>query len=1007
MKLDFHAAVSSGVDLTALAADLRRRIQGEVRFDSGSRALYSYDGSNYRQVPMGVVVPRDAEDVIEAVAACRAHGAPLLGRGGGTSLAGQCCNVAVVLDFSKYMNEIIEVNPDERYAIVEPGVICDQLRDAAEEHGLTWAPDPSTHAYCTLGGMIGNNSCGVHSVMGGKTEENVIALEILTYDGERMWVGQTSDDEIKAIIASAGRRGEIYAGLRSLRDQSADLIRERYPDIPRRVSGYNLDRLLPENGFDVAKALVGTESTCVTVLQAKVRLVESPPARTLLVLGFPSVYDAADHVPDVMKHDPIGLEGLDDRLIEDMKLKNIHPDDIELVPEGRGWLLAEFGGATIEEADAKAHAVMESFAGDDGPTMKLFDDTSEEKKLWEVRESGLGATARVPGEPDTWEGWEDSAVPPERMGDYLRDLRDLLDGHGYDGAFYGHFGQGCLHTRIDFDLRSEEGVRNFRSFIENAADLVVSYGGSLSGEHGDGQSRAELLPKMFGEELVRVFGEFKRIWDPDGKMNPHKVVDPYRLDDNLRLGADYDPWDPPTKFSYAEDDGSFNRAALRCVGVGKCRRPDEGTMCPSFMVTREEKHSTRGRARLLFEMMEGEVVADGWRSDEVKEALDLCLACKGCKGECPMNVDMATYKAEFMSHHYRGRLRPRAAYALGLIFLWSRLSSHTPRLANLALQTPVVSNVMKGIAGIAQQRSAPPFATETFRAWFDSRPARRSAGEEVVLWADTFNAYMHVEVAKAAVEVLEHLGFSVSLSEERLCCGRPLYDYGMLDTAKKMARAAVDALRDDVEAGRTIVGLEPSCTAVFRDELPMLLPDDEDAQRVSMSFMTLSEFLIARDADVPSLEGDALLHPHCHQNAVMGITAERQLLERMGLSVELSEAGCCGLAGSFGFEAGEKHKLSVEVGERKLLPKVRSARPDTFIVADGFSCKTQIEHLTPRRALHTAQVIKLALDSRGFIGPSPPEALSPDVVRTPYPVPRLLSLTLATIGVAVLARYRH
>ncbi|PZR99215.1 MAG: FAD-binding oxidoreductase, partial [Chloroflexi bacterium] len=634
------------VDTMALADELRSTIHGEVRFDDGSRALYATDSSNYRQVPLGVVLPRDKEDVIATVTACRRHGAAILSRGGGTSLAGQTCNVAVVLDFSKYMNRILEIDPVRRIARVEPGVVLDDLRNAAEEHHLTYGPDPATHDRCTLGGMIGNNSCGVHSVMAGMTDENVEELEILTYDGQRIHTGATSEDELETIIAAGGRQGEVYAGLRDLRDRYSPLIRERYPDIPRRVSGYNLTQLLPENGFHIARALVGSEGTCITVLEATVRLVQSPPSRVLVVLGYPDIYAGCDHVPEIMEYKPIGLEGFDDRLVDDMRKKDLKLEDVALLPQGRGWLLVEFGADEIGGAKDRAHEFMKGLENHDNPPhMKLFEDLKEQLRIWAVRESGLGATAVVPGEPQTWPGWEDAAVPPDRLGDYLRDFRTLVTRYGYNSSLYGHFGQGCTHTRIDFDFVTAEGIRRFRSFMEEAADLVVSYGGSLSGEHGDGQARAELLPKMFGPELVRAFGEFKSIWDPDGKMNPGKVVNPYRIDQNLRLGTDYRPPRLKTHFSFVEDRGNFAQASLRCVGVGKCRKHEEGTMCPSYMVTREEMHSTRGRARLLFEMLQGNPLRSGWRDEHVKEALELCLACKGCKSECPVNVDMATYKA--------------------------------------------------------------------------------------------------------------------------------------------------------------------------------------------------------------------------------------------------------------------------------------------------------------------------------------------------------------------------
>lgn len=961
----------------ALAAELRRSIAGEVRFDDGSRALYSTDASNYRQVPIGVVIPRTIEDVVETLALCRRHGAPVLARGGGTSLAGQCCNVAVVLDFSKYLNRLVELDPGNRRARVQPGIVLDDLRDAAEKHHLTFGPDPATHNHCTLGGMIGNNSCGVHSVMAGKTDDNVEELEVLTYDGLRLRVGATGEEELQRIIRSGGRRGEIYGRLRDLRDRYAPLIRERYPNIPRRVSGYNLPYLLPENGFHVARALVGSEGTCVTVLEATVRLVHSPQARTLVVLGYPDVYTAGDHVPEILRHGPLGLEGIDDVLVEAMKRKNLHPRGVALLPPGRGWLLVELGGESRDEADAKARRLMAELGKQpDAPSMKLFADPAEAKRVWKVRESGLGATARVPGEPDAWEGWEDSAVPPEKVGGYLRELRKLFEKYGYRCTLYGHFGDGCIHTRIDFDLVTAPGIEKYHSFIHEAADLVIRFGGSLSGEHGDGQSRAELLPKMFGEELMEAFRAFKSIWDPEWKMNPGKVIDAYSAVENLRLGTSYHPPDLKTHFRYpGDDDGSFARAALRCVGVGECRRMHGGTMCPSYRATGEEMHSTRGRARLLFEMLQGDPLEAGWRDEHVKEALDLCLACKGCKDECPVDVDMATYKAEFLSHYYKGRLRPRSAYAFGLIYWWARLASHAPGLANLFTQAPVLRGLAKALAGAAPERRLPAFAPVPFKKWFLRRPAAAALrGRRILLWPDTFNNYFHPETAQAAVEVLEAAGYDVSVPAVSLCCGRPLYDFGMLGLARRQLRQILGALEDDIEAGTPIVGLEPSCVAVFRDELINLFPEDQAAQRLSRQTFLLSEFL-AQESDhlaLPRLRRKAIVHGHCHQQAVLRMDDMERVLRDLGLDVEMIDSGCCGMAGSFGFEAGERYEVSMKVGEQVLLPAVRQAASDALIVASGFSCREQIAQATGRRALHPAQVLLMALRE----GPSGPAGAS-------------------------------
>jgi FAD/FMN-containing dehydrogenase/Fe-S oxidoreductase len=909
------------------------------------------------------------------------------------------------MDFSKYLDRILELDPERRIARVEPGCVLDHLRDAAEAHHLTFGPDPSTHDHCTLGGMIGNDSCGVHSMMAGRTCENVEALRVLTYGGLEARVGAMGPAEIEDAVHRGGAFGELVQGLVRLRDRYGDLVRARYPRIPRRVSGYNLDELLPERGFHLARSLVGSEGTLATFLEAEVRLVPSPPGRALLVLGYPDVFAAADDVPALREFSPIGLEGIDDLLVEDMKKKRLHPERLKLLPDGRGFLLVELGGADREEAAASARRLMAAIGRrPHPPEMKLYDDPAEEKIVWKVRESGLGATARVPGEPDTWEGWEDSAVAPEKLGEYLRKLRALYDRFGYEGALYGHFGQGCVHTRITFDLTTREGIARYRAFVEEAADLVVSLGGSLSGEHGDGQSRGELLVKMFGPELVEGFRELKRLWDPDWKMNPGKKVDPYRLDEHLRLGEGYVEVRPRTRFAYAGDGGKFGRATTRCVGVGECRRDHGGVMCPSYRVTREEKHSTRGRAHLLFEMLEGEPLRDGWRSEAVKEALDLCLACKGCKSDCPMNVDLATYKAEFLSHYYEGRRRPRAAYAMGLVMEWAKAAALAPGLVNLAGRTPGLSRLVKRAAGIAPERALPRFAPVTFRWWFEHR-RRRAGGRRVLLFPDTFTDFFHPEVGVAAVEALESAGYGVELPARRLCCGRPLYDHGMLDLARAFLRRDLDALAPALRTGTPIVFLEPSCAAVFRDELPDLLAGDPRAEPLARATRILSEVVDEDDAfPLGRLDRKALLQVHCHHHAVLGDEAEKRVLGRLGLAVDDPDAGCCGMAGSFGFEAGERHAVSVAVGERALLPRVRAEPRTTLLLADGFSCRTQIAQRTGRRALHLAEALRLAQE------PAPPANAERWARRRRLHAPaglllaRGLALAFAAAGIALAAR---
>ncbi len=948
-----------------LSADLRRKIKGEVRFDSGSRALYASDLSVYRQVPIGVVIPKTYDDVIHTVAICHERRVPIFGRGCGTSLAGQCCNTAVVIDFSKYLNKILEINGRKKYAWVEPGLVLDTLRDEAEKHHLTLGPDPATHEYCTLGGMIGNNSCGVHSVIAGRTADNVEEMDVLTYDGRRMTVGKTSESDLASIIRQGGRRGEIYAALKSIRDRYAGRIRERFPRIPRRVSGYNLDELLPENGFHVARALVGTESTCAITLRAKMKLVHSPRHRSLVVVGFKDVFTAGDHAAPFRDLHPIGLECFHHKVIDNERRKGKDLPGAKLIPQADTYVLLEFGADSKKEANALSRAAMAKIRAmaNDHTFLKLIEGEHEQKEIWKVRENGVGAS-RIPGIEDAWPSWEDAAVPVDQVGNYLRELYKLLDKHHYTMTLFGHIGDGCLHTRITYNLKTADGVKHYREFITEAAHVVTRFGGSLSGEHGDGQARAEFLPVMYGPEIIQAFREFKSAWDPDWKMNPGKVIDPYPMDTNLRVGPDYKPNPVLTVFNFPGDHGSFAQATERCFGVGKCRGLDGGTMCPSFHATREEMHSTRGRARLLFEMLRGDVIQDGWKDPHVKEALDLCLSCKGCKGDCPVNVDVATYKSEFLYHYYEGSVRPPAAYSMGQIFRWAELGSKMPDIANLFTQTPGLSSLLRSLAGVTQRRRMPAFAPQTFRTWFASyreRTRRKNDGRRrVLLWPDTFNNHFFPHTAKAAVEVLESAGYQVDIPDRPLCCGRPLYDYGFLDQAKHNLEEILDALRSEITSGTPVIVLEPSCASVFRDEMTNILSNNEDAQRLRGQTKLLSEFLVDMNYAPPTLKRRALIHGHCHQKALWGMSAEQKVFAKMGLDAELLDSGCCGLAGSFGYEEGH-YDISMKIGERVLLPKLREADRETLIISDGFSCREQIMHGTRRHGMHTAEVIQMAL----------------------------------------------
>ncbi|WP_327232113.1 FAD-linked oxidase C-terminal domain-containing protein [Streptomyces murinus] len=1003
----------SATDRAALIAALRAEVDGEVRFDAGSRGAYATDGSNYRQVPLGVVVPRTVEAGARAVSVCARFAAPVLSRGGGTSLAGQSTNTAVVIDWSKYCTDLITVDPERRTCVVEPGIVLDELNARLARHRLQFGPKPSTHSHCALGGMIGNNSCGASAQAYGKTADNVRRLEILTYDGQRAWVGPTPPAERARIIAGGGRLAELYTGLdRIATDHLAD-IRRGYPKIPRRVSGYNLDSLLPENGFDVAKALVGSEGTLVTVLRAELDLVPVPSYQSLLVLGYDDICAAADDVPRLLEHcSPTQLEALDGRMAQLMREEGAYLDSLNILPEGDSWLMVQYSGDSQEDVDGQAHALLRAVGRDENsPAVAFSDDPGREQKMLKAREAGLGVTARPPDDRETWEGWEDSAVPPERLGDYLRDLKGLFEEFDYDHpSLYGHFGQGCVHTRIPFGLRTAEGVADFRRFLERAADLVTSYGGSLSGEHGDGQARGELLTRMFGERLVGAFGELKALFDPDDRMNPGKIVRPQPVDGQLRLGADWRPDTPTTRFGFPEDEHSFTRAVLRCVGIGNCRSHSGGVMCPSYRATREEEHSTRGRARLLFEMLNGHAdsaIRDGWRSTAVRDALDLCLACKGCKSDCPTGVDMATLKAEFLSHHYEGRPRPAAHYALGWLPLWARLSRLAPSLVNSALHAPGPARAGKLLAGVDGSRAAPVFAEESFVQWWRARadePPDPADPRTVLLWPDTFTTYFHPAIGRSAVRVLEDAGFRVAVPTRPVCCGLTWISTGQLDTAKRVLRRTLDVLAPFLQAGTPVIGLEPSCTAVFRSDAPELLPDDPDVRRLAGQVRTFAEQLVHHAPDdwrPPALARQALVQTHCHQHAVLKDDADRALMRRAHLDADVLDEGCCGLAGNFGFERGH-HEVSMAVAEQGVLPAVRGATPDSLVLADGFSCRTQIEEGgTGRRALHLAEALAFALD--GNLPSDHPERLA-DRPSPPSRAARWATTAALPLGAALALR---
>ncbi|MBW3360283.1 FAD-binding and (Fe-S)-binding domain-containing protein [Streptomyces microflavus] len=950
------------------ASALRSAVRGESDFGAAARALMTMDASNYRRVPLGVLAPRDADDIAAALTVCREYGVPVVPRGGGTSIAGQATGTGLVLDLTRHLNAILDLDPAARTATVQPGVILDDLRAAAAPHGLTFGPDPSTHSRCTLGGMIGNNSCGAHSVAWGTTADNVRGLSVVRYGGEALRLEQGAPrrgggferPERSGGPVLPGVRGKAAhgpEGVRELIGSHLALLRTGYPDLPRRISGYALDALLPEHpgGPDPVRAFCGSEGTLAVVTEATVRLVEAPRARALAVLGYADEPAAAEAAPGLLPYRPLTVEGMAADLVRE-------PAGL---PRGAAWLFVETGGDTPAEAKAHAERILRAADAVDGTVVT---DPAGQRALWRIREDAAGTATRMPDGTEAWPGWEDCAVPPARLGPYLRDFRALLAGHGLRGSPYGHFGDGCIHVRIDFDLLTPPGIARFRRFSEELADLVVAHGGSLSGEHGDGQARAELLPRMYGDELVGLFGRFKDLWDPDGGLNPGILARPARLDTNLRFAVlPKRPVD--VEFGYPQDGGDFAGAVRRCVGVAKCRTeaaPGAGVMCPSFRATGEEAHSTRGRARLLHEMLAGEVITDGWRSTEVRDALDLCLSCKGCRSDCPVGVDMATYKAEFLHHHYRGRLRPAAHYAMGRLPRWLRLAAPFARPLNALARLRPLAALAKRLAGIAPERTIPVLAPETYSRRLRGRHGRGthilSSDRVVHLWADTFTEYLSPQVGRAAVRVLEEATGRIVLPPPGgVCCGLTYVSTGQLDAARRVMRRTLD--RIGLLPGHPVVVLEPSCAATLRTDLPELLPDDPRAAQLASAVRTLAQYLeeYAPDWTPPRLDRPVVGQTHCHQHAVIGDAAERRLRERMGLTGELS-GGCCGLAGNFGFEKGH-WEVSVACAEEQLLPAVRASEPGAELLADGFSCRAQLDQLAGRRARHLAEVIAEGLDT--------------------------------------------
>ena len=896
-----------------------------------AKSLYASDASLYRIPPRVVVRPRSTDELVATLAVARVTGVPLTMRGAGTSIAGNAVGPGIVVDTSRHLNRVLELDPDSRTALVQPGVVHAALQRLAVPVGLRFGPDPSTHTRCTIGGMIGNNACGSRALGYGRTVDNVESLTVLVADGTVVRAGADTDPD------SAG------TALVALVDQHLDVVRTEFGRFGRQVSGYSFEHLLPERGRRFDRFLVGSEGTLGVVLDARVRLVEDAPFRALAVLGYPSMAEAADAVPALLTHPVVALEGLDQRIAG---LVAHRPD----LPAGSGWLFAEVTAATAPEAEALAAAVAATAA----VPHRIVTDAVEQLALWRIREDGAGLAARSLRRP-AQAGWEDAAVPPARLGAYLRDFDALLKQSHLDGVPYGHFGDGCVHVRIDFELDDPAGRARYREFVESAADLVASYGGSMSGEHGDGRARSELLPRMYSPQAMALMQQAKRILDPGNLLNPGVLVDPAPFDSDLRLAS------PPrplrTTLRLTHDGGSFSGAVHRCTGVGKCiadNTASGGVMCPSYLATREEKDSTRGRAHVLQDVAMGVI---GFDDPAVEDALDLCLSCKGCASDCPTGIDMATYKSEALSQKYAGARgflkRPRSHLALGQLPRWARLTP--PRLANAMLRSKAVARIAKSVAGVDQRRSLPRFSERPLR----SGPAPLPEDVDVWIWADSFTDRFAADTGRAAIELLATMGLRAAVIPEPACCGLTWVTTGQLTAARRIVGRAIATLDGYVGSGKPVIGLEPSCLAAIREDAAQLV-DDPRVASVSRGIGSLAEFLADRVAagawSPPDLSGvEVVAQPHCHHHAVIGWETDAALLAQTGATVT-RVGGCCGLAGNFGVEVGH-YETSVAVAEHDLLPAVRAAGPDAVVLADGFSCRTQLEDLAGRHAVHLAELL--------------------------------------------------
>ena len=945
---------------------LKSRVSGEVKFDPFTRVLYSTDASIYQMEPVGVVIPRNVEDVLAVIQVANETGVPVLPRAGGTSLAGQTVNHAIVTDFSKYLNQIIEVNKEEQWARVQPGIVLDDLNRQLIPYGLMYAPDPTTSSRACVGGGVGNNTCGAHSVIYGKTLDHIKELDVILSDGTQTHFQTLDARELEAKLKGVGLESDIYRGVRRLAQENVAEISARYPNIMRRVSGYNLDQFLVDDNFNMTKMIVGSEGTLCVVTEVKINLVPRPTMTALSVVHFEDIFGASEAVQHILEHGPSSIEIMDNNVLERSRASANLGSNMAFVEGNPGAILVvEFYGETEAELTDKATKLKNDMERlDHGYATVNMLDRAAQASVWAVRKQGLGLLMSMHGDAKPLPFVEDTAVDPGNMGDFVRRFDEIVRNHGTEAAYYGHASVGCLHIRPVVSLKTRDGVDKMLSIADEISDLVKDFGGSLSGEHGDGIVRGVWNEKMFGPEIYKLFQELKSTFDPDGLMNPNKIIDCPPMDQNLRYGPDYRAPSMPTKLDFSIDT-DFAGAVEMCNGMGACRKL-EGHMCPSYIATRDEEHSTRGRANLLRAALSGKLPEGTMTSKRLYEAMDLCIECKGCKAECESGVDMAKMKYEFLDQYHKANGTPLRNRVFGHINRLSAWGSRMAPFSNLMANNPIGKMMSQMLLGVHPKRNPPKFVRNTFAKWFKARGTSTvQATNTVVLLNDTYMNYNYPEIGKAAVALLEAAGLRVILSDTK-CCGRPMISKGLLDDATANAVSNIDQLHAYAEQGIPVIGCEPSCLLTFRDEYPELVRN-EKAKKVAANSFMIDEFMIKLQEDgklqlnLGKLEKKVLFQAHCHQKADMGTATSMAALRlASGYQVELINAGCCGMAGSFGYEK-EHYDISMKIGEEALFPAIRAKGNDWEIAVMGVSCRQQVEDGTGRKARHLAEVLADAL----------------------------------------------